>query len=81
MTDSSGFYKLNGGGAILYAPNAVYGPGYTLTRATHEATPAFAGWQWYETLDAAQAGMSFGAEARAQLEAVIASLGGEETPP
>lgn len=51
--DTSGFYSLQDG-ELLYAPNFVYGPGFTLrdTVATHRArtdTP----WLWFTTQAAA----------------------------
>ena len=48
--DTSGFYK-PGGGDILFAPNAVYGPdgSFTLLRETGAATPPTDGWAWFDS--------------------------------
>lgn len=45
-----GFYKADEG-SLLYAPNAVYGPGFTLTKERPEETAG--GWRWFDTPEAA----------------------------
>lgn len=53
----SGFYKLDPEtGELLYAPNAVYAPGFTLLRERHEEYQyPQDGWVWFESRDAAVA--------------------------
>jgi len=52
---SAGFYKVDPtSGELLYAPNAVYGPGFTLTKDTPDESAD--GWQWFHSeADARQA--------------------------
>lgn len=43
---SAGFYKVDPtSGELLYAPNAVYGPVFTLTKDRPDETAD--GWQWF----------------------------------
>ena len=55
--DKPGFYKL--GDELLYAPNVVYAPGFTLQAASHaDYTYPQDGWHWFDSqLEAEQ---SFG---------------------
>lgn len=61
--NTSGFYKLNSDQTgLIYAPNFVHGPGYSLTRESHEnETYPVNGWTWYESDVAAYsaAGIAF----------------------
>ena len=47
----SGFYKRDPeSGELLYAPNAVYAPGFTLRRENHaEYTYPQDGWYWFDS--------------------------------
>lgn len=49
MDDTSGFYKL-GNGELLFAPNAVNGPGFSLHRDNPDDRLAQqGGWQWFDS--------------------------------
>lgn len=55
MDDTSGFYKL-GNGELLFAPNAVNGPGFALHRDNPDDRLAKqGGWQWFDSDVAAYA--------------------------
>lgn len=55
---SDGFYKIDPtSGELLYAPNAVYGPGFTLTR--DDPTSTADGWAWFDSQDEAAAGLGW----------------------
>lgn len=49
MNDTSGFYSLDSNGYLLFAPNSVHGPDYTLFRAEH-ANYSYPnhGWTWFD---------------------------------
>jgi len=51
----AGFYKRDpDSGELLFAPNAVYGPGFTLLAEQHaEYTYPVDGWVWFESREAA----------------------------
>ena len=45
---SDGFYKIDQSSSdLLHAPNAVYGPGFTLTRDNQNETAD--GWAWFNS--------------------------------
>lgn len=48
-----GFYKVDpGSGDLLYGPNAVYAPSFTLTKETHaEYDYPMDGWYWFDAQD------------------------------
>lgn len=47
--DTSGFYKLDGD-QLLYGPNFVYGPAFTLLRENKDQyTYPVDGWYWFDT--------------------------------
>jgi hypothetical protein len=55
QTDSSGFYRLQGD-TLIYAPNEVHAPGYSLSRSTRAATALPKdGWDWFDSAEAAYA--------------------------
>jgi len=59
MTDTSGFYKLDGD--MLFGPNFVLNAGYELRRETHEEHEyPVDGWSWFENEEEAYA--AFGIE-------------------
>ena len=45
--DTSGFYKLDGE-ELLFAPNFVYAPAYSLVRGAYQELP-YDGWSWYSS--------------------------------
>lgn len=50
MTDTSGFYKLDGIGGFLFGPNSVQGPNVSLFREEHENhTYPVDGWYWADS--------------------------------
>lgn len=50
MDDTSGFYKLDPGGTLLYGPNFVINADYALYRDQHETyTYPVDGWYWFDT--------------------------------
>jgi len=53
--NTSGFYKLDTEeGIILYAPNSVHAPTFTLLKEVAEnKTGIYDGWQWFETAEEA----------------------------
>jgi len=53
--NEAGFYKRDpDGGELLFAPNAVYGPGFTLLADQHaEYSYPVDGWVWFESREAA----------------------------
>lgn len=54
MEDTSGFYKLDPGGSLLYGPNFVVNADYTLVRADHATyTYPVDGWYWFDSEAAA----------------------------
>jgi hypothetical protein len=54
MAGTAGFYKLaKDGGALVYAPNRVTGPRFSLDAKNPPKAGAVDGWQWYDTRDAA----------------------------
>ena len=57
MTD--GFYKIDPEtGELLYAPNAVYGPGFTLLQDEKEQHQyPVDGWHWFDSEDEARAAL------------------------
>lgn len=46
--DTSGFYKDDGAGGLLYGPNTVDGPGFHLDRDTSDRTVSVDGWTWFD---------------------------------
>jgi hypothetical protein len=52
MNEEAGFYKRDPeSGELLYAPNAVYAPGFTLLKEQHaEDQYPVDGWAWFESL-------------------------------
>ena len=54
MNDTSGFYKLDNT-ELLFAPNFVYAPAYTLLREQQDLALPVDGWDWHDTEDAARA--------------------------
>lgn len=55
---TNGFYKIDpDSGDLLYAPNAVYGPDFTLTKKQPEETTD--GWQWFDSRDEAVAALGW----------------------
>lgn len=53
MEDTSGFYKYDAG--LMYGPNFVEGPSFTLTRETHnDFTYPIEGWYWFDSEDVAR---------------------------
>lgn len=54
MEDTSGFYKLDGE-ELLFAPNFVYHPDFTLSRESKDLVnyPAD-GWKWFESKEDAE---------------------------
>jgi hypothetical protein len=47
---TEGFYKLDENNNLLYAPNAVYAPSYTLLKADKDTyTYPIDGWRWFAT--------------------------------
>lgn len=63
MNDTGGFYSRDGNGYLLFAPNSVHGPDYTLFRAEH-ASYSYPnhGWTWFE--DQATAKVALGPKER-----------------
>jgi hypothetical protein len=55
--NEAGFYKRDpDSGELLYAPNAVYGQGFTLLAAQHaEYSYPVDGWAWFESREEAEA--------------------------
>jgi len=55
MSAAAGFYKRSpDSGELLFAPNAVYGPGFTLLAEQHaEYGYPVDGWVWFESREAA----------------------------
>lgn len=54
MEDTSGFYKLDGD-ELLFAPNFVYHPNFTLSRETKDSeTYPKDGWKWFESKEDAE---------------------------
>ncbi len=53
--NEAGFYKRDPeSGELLYAPNAVYAPGFTLLKENHaDYHYPMDGWVWFESLEAA----------------------------
>lgn len=52
---TSGFYKFDPSGDLLYAPNAVFGSGYVLVNELHETYELpVDGWQWFDSEEAAR---------------------------
>jgi hypothetical protein len=53
--DTSGFYKADDD--LVWAPNAVWGPGYELLRDEHLSYtyPAEGGWMWFDKVEDAEA--------------------------
>lgn len=47
---SEGFYKINTNGGLMYAPNFVYGPGFTLHRddPNNVNMAEIDGWKWFD---------------------------------
>lgn len=59
MTDTSGFYKLDG--TVLFGPNFVLNKDYELRRETKDQhTYPTDGWYWFDTIE--QAYLFFGVE-------------------
>lgn len=54
--DTSGFYRLYNG-LFQHAPNFVYAPDYSITRAEREtySYPTAGGWHWFDEESAARA--------------------------
>jgi len=54
--NTSGFYKIDTESLeILYAPNAVYGPGFTLLKEKYnEYNYPIDGWTWFDSEDEAK---------------------------
>jgi L-2-hydroxyglutarate oxidase LhgO len=53
IIDTSGFYKIDG--VLLFGPNAVYAPTFTLLRADHESYEyPVDGWYWFDSEDDAR---------------------------
>lgn len=53
--DTSGFYKAEDD--LVWAPNVVWGPGYTLLKEEHTSYsyPAEGGWMWFDKVEDAEA--------------------------
>jgi len=51
MNTDSGFYKLDPeSNELLYGPNAIYGPGFTLLKENYdEYTYPVDGWTWFDS--------------------------------
>lgn len=50
MEDTSGFYKLETSGNLLFGPNGTIGNGYELIRQEHELyTYPIDGWYWFNS--------------------------------
>lgn len=55
MSETQAFYK-DDNGLLLYAPNGVYGPDYTLLPELHDTyTYPVEGWYWFESEEEAKA--------------------------
>jgi hypothetical protein len=50
-----GFYKVDPGGELLYAPNNVFGPDYNLSASDDEEyTYPVDGWYWFDSEEEAR---------------------------
>src|SRR5512135_3326926 len=68
------FYKRNGD-ELLSAPNFVHGPGFDLDATLHTTyTYPVDGWYWFDTLDAALAGIPRASATITPLQAKLALL-------
>lgn len=55
MDDTSGFYKLDVGNVLLFAPNCVYGTDFCLFRQDHDTyTYPVDGWYWFDSEEEAK---------------------------
>ena len=53
--DTSGFYKVDESGQLLYAPNFVYAPKFSLTRKEKDTyKEPVEGWKWFDSEELAK---------------------------
>jgi hypothetical protein len=65
--DTSGFYKVDGNGEMLFAQNSVLNANYSLSRAIGDTSPKVDGWQWFPSDVAAYATYGLGTPPAPQL--------------
>ena len=61
--NTAGFYKASEDNTLLYAPNFVYAPTYTLLKENHSSYEyPVDGWSWFDSEESARQNLNIPAE-------------------